>query len=110
MDRTARSAARRGGCELQAQSEPVADTAPDPAPKGGEKVVMGLFEYFGVSRQAMSKLLNGCLGPSAEMAVHLEKAFGLKAETFCRMQTAYDLAEARQHEKKIKMKPFCVAA
>lgn len=48
-----------------------------------------------VTRQAMSNLLNGRAGLSAEMAVRFEKAFGVSAETMLRMQTAHDLAAAR---------------
>ena len=72
--------------------------------------VSELARHFGVSRQAMSTLLNGRVGLSADMAIRFEKAFGLSAETLCRMQTAHDLAAAREHEKKIKVKPFGVAA
>jgi antitoxin HigA-1 len=49
-----------------------------------------------VTRQAMSNLLNGRAGLSAEMAIRFEKAFGVKAETMLRMQAAHDLALARQ--------------
>ncbi len=48
-----------------------------------------------VTRQAMSNLLNGGAGLSAEMAIRFEKAFGLRADTLLRMQAAYDLAQAR---------------
>ena len=72
--------------------------------------VSELATHFGVSRQAMSTLLNGRVGLSADMAIRFEKAFGLKADTLCRMQTAHDLAAAREHEKKIKVKRFSVAA
>ena len=65
--------------------------------------------HFGVSRQAMSTLLNGRVGLSAAMAIRFEKAFGLKADTQAYMQTAHDLAAAREPEKKIKVKPFSVA-
>ena len=37
------------------------------------------------------------------MAIRLEKAFGSTAETWLKMQTAYNLAQARQHEEKIKV-------
>lgn len=60
-------------------------------------------EKLGVSRQAMSSLLNGRAGISAEMAIRFEKAFGLKADSLLRMQAAHDLAEARRHEKDIKV-------
>ena len=72
--------------------------------------VSELAKHFGVSRQAVSTLLNGRVGLSADMSIRFEKAFGLKAETLCRMQTAHDLAAAREHEKKIKVKPFGIAA
>ena len=60
-------------------------------------------EKLGVSRQAMSSLLNGRAGISAEMAIRFEKAFGLTADSLLRMQAAHDLAEARRHEKDIKV-------
>ena len=52
-----------------------------------------------VTRQAMSALLNGKAGLSAEMAIRFEKAFGIKADTMLRMQAAYDLAQARMRER-----------
>lgn len=60
-------------------------------------------EKLGVSRQAMSSLLNGRAGISAEMAIRFEKGFGLRADSLLRMQAAHDLAEARRHEKDIKV-------
>ena len=54
-----------------------------------------------VTRQAMSALLNGHAGLSAEMAIRFEKAFGLKADSMLRMQTAYDLAQVRAREREI---------
>jgi addiction module HigA family antidote len=51
-----------------------------------------------VTRQAMSALLNGHAGLSAEMAIRFEKAFGLNADTMLRMQATYDLAQARARE------------
>jgi plasmid maintenance system antidote protein VapI len=39
------------------------------------------------------------------MALRLDKAFGGGAETWLRLQVAYDLAQARQHECAIKVKP-----
>ena len=50
---------------------------------------------LGVTRQAMNNLVSGKAGISAEMAIRLEKAFGGGAETWLRMQAAYDLAQAR---------------
>ena len=56
---------------------------------------------LGVSRPAMSNLLNGKADLSPDMAIRFEKAFGIPADTMLRMQTAYDLADARQHEADI---------
>lgn len=58
---------------------------------------------LGVSRQAMSSLLNGRAGISAEMAIRFEKAFGLSADSLLRMQATHDLAEVRRHERDIKV-------
>ena len=72
--------------------------------------VTALAGHFGVSRQAMSNLLNGNANLSADMAIRFEKAFSIKADTLLRMQTAYDLAQARAHERDIKVKKFAKAA
>ena len=56
-----------------------------------------------VTRQAMSNLLGGRAGLSAEMAIRFEKAFGLRAETLMRMQGAYDLAQVRAGESAIEV-------
>ena len=72
--------------------------------------VTALADHFGVSRQAMSSLLNGSANLSADMAIRFEKAFGVKADTLLRMQTAYDLAQARLHEEDIQVKPLTHAA
>jgi addiction module HigA family antidote len=56
-----------------------------------------------VSRQAMSNLLNGNGGLSADMAIRFEKAFGLRADTLMRMQAAHELSQARAHEDQIEV-------
>lgn len=50
---------------------------------------------MGVSRQALSTVLNGHASLSAEMALRFERAFEISADTLMRMQTSYDLAQAR---------------
>lgn len=65
---------------------------------------------LGVTRQAMSNLLNANAGLSAEMAIRFEKAFGLSADTLLRMQAAHDLARARANEGRIKVERVAVAA
>lgn len=59
---------------------------------------------LGVTRQAMNNLVTGKSGISAEMAIRLEKAFGGGAETWLRMQAAYDLAQEGKHAGKIKVR------
>jgi antitoxin HigA-1 len=61
-------------------------------------------DILGVTRQALNNLVNGKSGVSPEMAIRLHKAFGGDAETWLRLQMAYDLAQARQHESEIKVK------
>jgi addiction module HigA family antidote len=46
---------------------------------------------LGVTRQALSNLLNLHASISPEMAIRLEKAFGSDAETWLRMQMNYDI-------------------
>jgi antitoxin HigA-1 len=65
---------------------------------------------FGVSRQAVSALLNGRASLSADMAIRFEMLFGIKADTLCRMQTAYDLARARARQDDIKVDRSLLAA
>ena len=72
--------------------------------------VTDLARHFHVSRQTMSMLLNGRAGLTAEMAIRFEKAFGLQADTLCRMQSAHDLALARAHQDEIKVSPIGIAA
>jgi len=61
-------------------------------------------DVLGVTRQTLNNLVNGKAGVSPEMAIRLDKAFGGGAETWLRLQMAYDLAQARQHEGEIKVK------
>ncbi|MGH6786392.1 MAG: HigA family addiction module antitoxin [Novosphingobium sp.] len=58
--------------------------------------VTELAERLHVSRPAMSNLLGGKADLSPTMALRFEAAFGIGAETLLRMQTAHDLAEARE--------------
>ena len=63
-------------------------------------------EWLGVSRQSLSELLNGRNGVSAEMAIRLEKAGWSDAETWLGAQAAYDLWQAKQRAKSIKVKRY----
>ena len=72
--------------------------------------VKALADHFGVSRQAMSALLNGNASLSADMAIRNEKAYGVKADTQLRMQATFDLAQARARERNIKVRKLANAA
>jgi antitoxin HigA-1 len=61
-------------------------------------------KVLGVSRQALNNVVNGKSGISPEMAIRLSKAFGSTAETWLRMQLAFDLAAARKNESRIKVR------
>ena len=57
-----------------------------------------------VSRPTLSSLLNGRASLSGEMALRIEKAFGVKMDTLMRMQSAYDIAQTRKREKEIHVR------
>ena|SRR6266566_2394993 len=57
-----------------------------------------------VSRPALSSLLNGKADLSGDMALRIEKAFGVKMDTLIRMQSAYDIAQTRKREKEIRVR------
>src|SRR6202167_3454460 len=61
-------------------------------------------KILGVTRQALNNVITGRSAISPEMAIRLTKAFGSTAETWLRMQLAYDLAAARKYESRIKIK------
>ena len=60
-------------------------------------------DALGVTRKALSDLLNGHAGVSPDMAIRLEKVFGSTADTWLGMQMQHDLWEARQRTDKIKV-------
>lgn len=59
---------------------------------------------LGVSRPALSSLLNGRADLSGEMALRIEKAFGVKMDTLMRMQSSYDIAQTRRGERQIHVR------
>ena len=61
---------------------------------------------LGVTRQALSSLLNGNASLSPDMALRVEKAFGPKMDTLLRMQTSYDIAQARERASDIKVRRY----
>ncbi len=69
----------------------------------GRSVAEGA-KVLGVTRQTLNNLVKGRAGISAEMAIRLDKAFGGGAETWLRMQAAYDLAQAQKKAGRIKVR------
>ena len=57
-----------------------------------------------VSRPTLSSLLNGKAGLSGDMALRIEKAFGVNMDTLMRMQASYDIAQTRKREKQIRVR------
>ena len=64
---------------------------------------------LGVTRQALSDLVNEKTGVSVEMAIRLSKAFGSSPETWLGMQMAYDLWQMRTRTREIEVRRFSTA-
>ncbi|MDE0354872.1 MAG: HigA family addiction module antitoxin [Deltaproteobacteria bacterium] len=65
---------------------------------------------LGVSRKQLSDIVNCHAGISPEMAIRLDKAFGGGADTWLRLQAAYDLAQAMKRADEIKVERLSPAA
>ena len=61
---------------------------------------------LGVTRPALSALLNERASLSPEMALRIEKVFGVSMDTLMRMQTSHDIARVRRHENDLRLVPF----
>ena len=59
---------------------------------------------LGVSRTALSRLINGHAGISPEMALRLSKIFNTSIESWINLQAQYDTWQINQRDKKIKIK------
>lgn len=66
-------------------------------------------EGLGVTRQALSDLVNEKASVSVEMSIRLSLAFGSSPETWLAMQTAYDLWQARDRAGQLKVERFAGA-
>jgi addiction module HigA family antidote len=64
---------------------------------------------LGVSRKTLSAILNGRAGISPEMAVRLSIAFDTTAESWLNQQLQYDLWNAEQHRKNLRVKRLVAA-
>jgi antitoxin HigA-1 len=65
---------------------------------------------LGVTRPALSGLLNERVDLSPEMALRIEKAFGVSMDLLMRMQNSHDIAKTRKLTKAIKVQRFKKAA
>jgi addiction module HigA family antidote len=63
-------------------------------------------EILGVRRATLSDLANGKTAVSAEMALRLEKAFGVSMDLLLRMQAGYDAARARRRAAEINVRRY----
>ena len=63
-------------------------------------------QVLDVTRAALPALLNERGRLSPEMALRIEKAFGVSMDTLLRMQSSYDIAQARKREGEIKVAAF----
>lgn len=63
-------------------------------------------EVLGVTRAALSALLNERSHLSPEMALRIEKAFGVSMDTLMRMQNSYDIAQTRKRAGEINVTRF----
>lgn len=62
---------------------------------------------LGVSRVALSRVVNGRAAVSAELAIRLAAALGGSAESWLQMQASFDLARA-QKKRRPNIKPIVV--
>lgn len=67
-------------------------------------------DVLGVTRPALSNFLNEKASLSPDMALRIEKAFGVSMDTLMRMQSSFDIAQARKREGEIKVAPYRPAA
>jgi antitoxin HigA-1 len=63
-------------------------------------------EILGVRRATLSDLANGKTAVSAEMALRLEKAFGVSMDLLLRMQAGYDAAQTRRRAAEIDVRRY----
>jgi addiction module HigA family antidote len=63
-------------------------------------------KVLGVSRSALSPLVNESANLSWDMAIRLAKAFGSMPEGWMRLQFQYEAAQVEERAKKIKVKTF----
>ena len=63
-------------------------------------------QALGITRAALSAFLNERASLSPEMAIRIEKAFGVSMETLMRMQSSFDIAQAHRKEADIAVSRY----
>ena len=63
-------------------------------------------DVLGITRPALSALINERAHLSPDMAIRIEKAFGVSMDTLMRMQNSFDIAQARKREGQINIAPY----
>ena len=71
--------------------------------------VTGAAKGLGVTRQALSDLVNERAGISVDMSIRLSKAFGSSPETWLGLQMAFNLWQARGRMEAIEVERFTAA-
>ena len=67
-------------------------------------------KVLGITRPTLSNFLNEKASLSPDMAIRLDKAFGVDMETLMRMQVSYDIAQAKKREGEINVAPYTPAS
>ena len=71
-----------------------------------ELSVAAAAKVLGVSRPALSNLLNGHADLSGDMALRIEQAFGVKMDTLMRLQSSFDIARTRERQHTIQIRRY----
>lgn len=77
--------------------------------EGHDLNVSSAARVLGVTRQTLSILLNCHGGLSPDMALRIEKAFGVRMDTLLKMQTTWEIAEARKREGEFDIPRYMAA-
>jgi antitoxin HigA-1 len=75
----------------------------------GDRSITEVAKHLGVTRVALSRVLNCKAGVSAEMSIRLSEALNTTPDMWFRMQAQYDFWQAQQKKRK-KIRPLAPAA
>ncbi|HEY8032614.1 MAG TPA: HigA family addiction module antitoxin [Methylocella sp.] len=67
-------------------------------------------QVLGITRAALSAFLNERASLSPDMAIRIQKAFGVSMDTLMRMQNSFDIAQAHRREAEIEVQPYVAKA